>query len=136
MNAVAVRAVGRTGEGQESASGFVLPAWDHRQWPGLSEAGRDALAALDPTALRRNRARGIPRRNARHWTVLAQLVEPLDATLAGLHHGEDIRYRRAGAHAAATIPGHCASTGRFSWPHLGLLHVTGTAVGRRRLDLT
>lgn len=113
MNA-AVHAIWEADDGQND-SGLVLPAWDYGQWPGLSEVERDALAALDPKALRRNRARGTPRRNATHWTALARLVEPLDAACAGLHHGEDRRYRRAGAHAAAAILGHCASTGRPYW---------------------
>jgi len=34
---------------------------------------------------------------------------------AGLHHGEDIRFRRAGAHAAAIVLQNCADTGRSYW---------------------
>ena len=74
-----------------------------------------AARALSPTELRRNRARGLPRRTAGHWTALARLVEPLDAARAGLHHDEDVRYRRAGAHAAAsscsTAPPRAGPTG-------------------------
>jgi hypothetical protein len=43
------------------------------------------------------------------------LVEPLDATLAALHHGEHVRYRRAGAHAAGAVLQHCADCGRSWW---------------------
>jgi hypothetical protein len=32
-----------------------------------------------------------------------------------LHHGEDIRFRRAGAHAAAIVLQRCADTGRSYW---------------------
>ncbi|MGH8879842.1 MAG: tyrosine-type recombinase/integrase, partial [Stackebrandtia sp.] len=32
-----------------------------------------------------------------------------------LHHGEDLRFRRAGAHAAAIILQHCADTDRSYW---------------------
>ena len=71
--------------------------------------------ALSPLQLRRNRARGIPRRTAGHWRALARLVEPLDAARAALHHGDDVRYRRAGAHAAAVILRHCAASGRAWW---------------------
>jgi integrase len=74
-----------------------------------------AIIALGPDGLRRNRARGIPRRTAVHWKALARLVDPLDATRAGLHHGDDVRFRRAGAHAAAVILWNCADTGRSYW---------------------
>jgi hypothetical protein len=74
-----------------------------------------ALAALSPLQLRRNRARGMPRRTAGHWRSLERLVEPLDSARAALHHGEDVRDRRAGAHAAAVILQHCAATGRAWW---------------------
>jgi len=50
--------------------------------PGLHPQETQALAELDPHQLRRNRARGIPRRTAKQWTSLARLVEPLDAALA------------------------------------------------------
>ena len=71
--------------------------------------------ALSPLQLRRNRSRGIPRRTAVHWRALARLVEPLDAARAALHHGDDVRYRRAGAHAAAVILQRCAASGRAWW---------------------
>jgi hypothetical protein len=32
-----------------------------------------------------------------------------------LHHGDDIRFQRAGANAAAIILQHCADTGRSYW---------------------
>jgi len=80
--------------------------------PALRSAEAAALQALSPLQLRRNRSRGIPRRTAVHWRALARLVEPLDAARAALHHGDDVRYRRAGAHAAAVILQRCAVTGR------------------------
>jgi hypothetical protein len=43
------------------------------------------------------------------------LVEPLDAARAVLHHLEDVRYRRAGAHAVAVVLQHCAASGRAYW---------------------
>jgi hypothetical protein len=36
-------------------------------------------------------------------------------TLAALHHGEHVRYRRAGAHAAGAVLQHCADSGRSWW---------------------
>ena len=38
----------------------------------------EALKALSPLEMRRNRARGLPRRTAAQWKALARLVEPLD----------------------------------------------------------
>jgi hypothetical protein len=64
---------------------------------GLLEEEAEALAALGPRGLRRNRARGLPRRTAPAWRALARLVEPLDAARAVLHHADDVRYRRAGS---------------------------------------
>ena len=74
-----------------------------------------ALTALSPLEMRRNRACGVPRRTAQHWTALARLVEPLDATRAILHHLDDVYYQRAGAHAVAVVLQHCAATGRAYW---------------------
>ncbi|WP_041813343.1 hypothetical protein [Rhodococcus jostii] len=91
----------------------VLEHYDRRE--ELTDAERRALRDLRPKALRRNRARGIPRRTATHWTALVRLVEPLDTARAGLHHGDDARFRRAGAHAAASILQNCADTGRSFW---------------------
>ncbi len=68
--------------------------------PELRLGEAEALNALSPLEMRRNRARGLPRRTAGHWKALARLVEPLDAARAVLHHVDDVRYRRAGAHAA------------------------------------
>jgi integrase len=93
--------------------GLPLDRFDRRG--ELSHAERAALAALDEKALRRNRARAIPRRTATHWRALARLIEPLDAAREALHHGEDIRFRRAGAHAAGIILQHCADSGRSYW---------------------
>ena len=85
--------------------------WDRRV--GLLDGEAAALLALGPVGLRRNRS--VPRRTAPQWNALARLVEPLDATLAALHHGEHVRYRRAGAHAAGAVLQHCADCGRSWW---------------------
>lgn len=92
-----------------------LGAGEFHRRPGLLTQEIAALAALSPLEMRRNRARGIPRRTARHWTSLARVVEPLDAARAALHHGDDVRYRRAGAHAVAVVLQHCAASGSAWW---------------------
>jgi hypothetical protein len=87
--------------------------WDRRV--ALADGESAALIALGPVGLRRNRAVGIPRRTALHWRALARLTEPLEAAVAGLHHGEDVRFRRAGRQAAAIVLQHCADTGQSWW---------------------
>ena len=81
----------------------------------LLDAEAAALAALGPIGLQRKRAVGIPRRTARYWHALARLTAPLDETLAGLHHGEHVRFRRARANAAAVMLQHCADSGQSWW---------------------
>ena len=81
----------------------------------LTNGEREALARLGPTGLRRNRARGIPRRPALSWKALARLLEPLDAARASLHHRDDLRHRRAGLHAVGLVLEHCAALGRSYW---------------------
>jgi hypothetical protein len=110
----AVRAVGEA-KGEHDGWTFPLPVKHDDQRAELTQAERHALTELGPKALRRNRARGIPRRPATHWKALARLVKPLDAARAGLHHGQDIRFRRAGAHATAIVLSNCAATGRSYW---------------------
>ncbi len=83
--------------------------------PGLLPHEAQALAELDPHQMRRNRARGIPRRTTQQWTSLARLVVPLDTTLAALHHNEEAHHRRAGAHAVAVVLQRCAATGTSFW---------------------
>jgi hypothetical protein len=73
---------------------LALPAGEFDRGPALLPREAEALEALSPTELRRNRARGLPRRTAGHWKALARLVEPLDAARAAVHHDEDVRYRR------------------------------------------
>ncbi len=73
------------------------------------------LARLGPVGLRRNRARGIPRRTASCWRVLARLVDPLDAARLALHHGDNVRHRRAGLHAVGLVLEHCSVIGRSYW---------------------
>ena len=100
------------------ASPTVRSLSGHRCWDrriALSEKETAALLALGRHGLRRNKAVGIPRRGAPHWRALTRLTEPLDATVAGLHHGDDVRFRRAGRQAAAIVLGHCADTGRSWW---------------------
>jgi hypothetical protein len=92
---------------------FESGEFDRR--PALLTREAVALEALSPLQLRRNRARGIPRRTAGRCSALARLVAPLDAARAAVHHGDDVRYRRAGAHAAAVILQHCAASGRAWW---------------------
>ena len=83
--------------------------------PELRVEEAEALKALSPLEFRRNRARGVPRRTAGQWKALARLVEPLDAARAVLHHVDDVRYRRAGAHAVAVVLQQCAASGRPYW---------------------
>jgi hypothetical protein len=88
-------------------------SWDRRGELRREEA--EAIAALGPVGLRRNRARGTPRRTAAEWETLARLVGPLDAARASLQHRDDVRFRRAGAHAVAVVLQHCADTSRSYW---------------------
>jgi hypothetical protein len=82
---------------------------------GLLAWESKALSALSARELQRNRSVGIPRRTALHWRALARLVEPLDAARTVLHHGDDVRFRRAGLHAAAIVLANCAAQGRTWW---------------------
>jgi hypothetical protein len=92
---------------------FETGEFDRR--PVLLARETAALEALSPLQLRRNRARGIPRRTAAHWRSLARLIAPLDAARAALHYGDDVRYRRAGAHAGAVVLQRCAASGSAWW---------------------
>lgn len=118
-------AAGAASAGIASADGdptgwrFPLPAGEFDRRAALLGREAEALESLSPTELRRNRARGLPRRTAGHWTALARLVEPLDAARAALHHDEDVRYRRAGAHAVAVVLRQCAATDRAFWGWTG-----------------
>lgn len=85
----------------------------------LLDGESEALAALGPRGLRRNRSVGVPRRTAAHWRTLARLVEPLDAARNLLRHADDVRFRRAGLHACAIVLGDCAVTGRSWWGWTG-----------------
>ena len=82
---------------------------------GLLAWENKALSALSARELQRNRSVGIPRRTALHWRALARLLEPLDAARIVLHHGDDVRFRRAGLHAVAIVLGNCAAMGRTWW---------------------
>ena len=111
----------------------VVPLADRRESPGIPpfrfdvEGGDwdrrgellaeevEAVASLGPGGLRRNRARDIPRGTAAEWESLSRLVEPLDAARASLHHGEDIKFRRAGAHAVGAVLQNCGDLSRSFW---------------------
>jgi len=88
-------------------------SWDRRGELLAEEA--EAVARLGLGGLRRNRARGTPRRTPAEWEALSRLVEPLDAARASLHHREDVKFRRAGAHAVAAVLQHCVDTSRSYW---------------------
>lgn len=91
--------------------------WDRQG--ELLDGEAAAIIALGPAGLRRNRAVGIPKRTARHWKALARLTGPLDVARAALHYGDDFRFQRAGAQAAAVVLQHCADTGRSYWAWTG-----------------
>jgi integrase len=112
MNAV----LSAAGEGAACAPwsfGIEDRDWDRRR--ELLDGEAAALLAIGPAGLRRNRATGIPRRTARHWNAISRLAGPLDAARGALHHGDEARFRRAGAQAAAIVLQHCADTGRSYW---------------------
>jgi len=96
--------------------GVALHRYDRRGELLDSEAA--ALGALGAAGLRRNRGTGV-QRTAAHWKALARLVEPLDAARARLHHRDDVRFRRAGAHAVAIILANCVARGRSYWAWTG-----------------
>ncbi|HET9080087.1 MAG TPA: site-specific integrase [Trebonia sp.] len=96
--------------------GVALHRYDRRG--ELLDGEAAALAALGAAGLRRNRATGV-QPTAAHWKALARLVEPLDAARARLHHRDDVRFRRAGAHAVAIILDNCVDRGRSYWGWTG-----------------
>jgi len=96
-------------------SDFGLDLHRYDRQTDVREDEAAALAELGPDGLRRRRATGVPRRTAKHWAALTRLVEPLDAARGTLHHGEDARFRRASAHAAAIILQSCADRGSSYW---------------------
>ncbi|HUO37499.1 MAG TPA: hypothetical protein VMU34_06555 [Mycobacterium sp.] len=112
MTAVATKWPAGMGPGQRPGQLRRDGRWDRRV--ALGEGESAALVALGRVGLRR-RVGGIPRRTARHWDALARLTTPLDETLAGLHHGDHVRFRRAGVQAAAIVLQHCADTGQSWW---------------------
>jgi integrase len=113
MTVVALALPAGTDRGRRSGHIPADCGWDRRV--ALLDGETAALAALGPVGLRRNRAVGVPRRTALHWRALARLTAPLEAAVAGLHHGDDVRFRRAGRQAAAVVLQHCADTGRSWW---------------------
>jgi hypothetical protein len=102
------------GAGADRPCLFALDGFDRR--PQLLGRERDALAAMDLRALRRQRAHGgIPRRTAVHWRALARLVAPLDQARGVLHHGGEVSHRRAGAQAVAIVLDNCRNLERSWW---------------------
>ncbi|MEU5852739.1 hypothetical protein [Saccharopolyspora shandongensis] len=97
--------------------GGLTRGWDRRA--EVTDDETAAVLTLGVSGLRRYRAVGIPRRTATSWKALARLVEPVDAARAALHHADEPRFRRAGAHAAAIILQHCADSGRSYWGWTG-----------------
>jgi integrase len=91
--------------------GLALSGYDRGDLTTL-ELG--ALGELGATGLRRSRARGATQRAA-SWDQLARLTRPLDDTRALLNHRDDVRHRRASAHAAGLVLQHCAHTSRVYW---------------------
>jgi hypothetical protein len=89
-----------------------LESYDRRV--ALAEQELDTLLELGPLHLRRSRARGAQQRTT-SWELLARLVTPLDDARTLLHHGDEVRYRRASTHAAGLVLQHCADTGRSYW---------------------
>jgi hypothetical protein len=100
------------------AFGFGVAVHRYDRRGELLDSEAAALAALGAAGLRRHRATGV-QRTAAHWKALARLVEPLDAARARLHHRDDVRFRRAGAHAVAIILANCVARGRSYWAWTG-----------------
>ena len=96
------------------AHSFSLDLASYDQQAKLSQNQIQTLLALGPAHLRRGRVRGAQQRMPL-WDSLSELVKPLDDARAMLHHADEARYRRAGAHAAGVVLGHCADTGRAYW---------------------
>jgi integrase len=94
--------------------GFQIdPGWDRRG--GLLAGEAAAISEIGLAGLRRTLARGFPPRGSGRWQALARLTRPLDAARGALGHGDDLRFRRAGAQAAAIVLAHCAESGRSYW---------------------
>lgn len=102
-----------TAAGADRPRLFVPDGFDRR--PELLDQEVVALADLDLRALRRQRARGIPRRSAAHWRALTRLVDPLDQALGTLHHDGEVLHRRAGSQAAAIVLANCCTLNRSWW---------------------
>jgi integrase len=114
MSAIVVTSRSERDGGREFWNFPVLARnWDRTM--EMSDAEVAAITVLGPIGLRRNRARGIPRRTAAQWATLARLVEPLDAARAGFHQVGAVRSRRAGAHAVAIVLQKCADRGLSYW---------------------
>ena len=107
------------------------------RWTAAGTAGSSCSTARPrrcsrsgPAGLRRNRAVGIPATNRAALACADPAGRAARRRRAGLHHGDDVRFRRAGGQAAAIILQHCADTGRSL---LGLDTVgLGAAVRRQR----
>jgi hypothetical protein len=90
-----------------------------RPQPCAAFAGSRGARGTEPDRAAAQSRPGLPRRTAGPWKALARLVKPLDAARAAVHHHEDVRYRRAGAHAVAVVLRQCAATGPAFWGWTG-----------------
>jgi integrase len=97
----------------EAWTALDLSAFDRSD--ALTSDEHRALERLGPNGLRRNRARGIPRRTASSWLALTRLVEPLDGARSALCHNGDARHQRAGLHAVGLVLQHCRVLERSYW---------------------
>ena len=87
--------------------------WD-RQGRAARQRNRGAARARSSPAAAQ-RGRGHPSEPRCTGVRSTWLTEDLDAAVAGLHRGDDVRFRRAGRQAVAIVLQHCADTGRSWW---------------------
>jgi integrase len=96
------------------ARSFGLDLASYDRHVKLTPNQLQALVGLGPARLRRGWARGGVERIPL-WDSVSGLVGPLDDARAMLHHPDEARYRRAGAHAAGVVLERCADSGRSYW---------------------
>jgi len=108
-------AVGQGGPvAQRQVRSFGLDIASYDRQVKLNETQIQTLIELGPARLRRGRVRGT-RQRMPLWDSLSGLVGPLDDAQAMLHHGDEARYRQAGAHAVGMVLERCADSGRSYW---------------------
>ena len=86
MKVVAPAWPAESGGDQPSGRPWRDGRWDRRV--ALLDGESAALLALGSGGAAAQSGRGHPTTNGTHWRALARLTEPLDATVAGLHHGD------------------------------------------------